>query len=53
MRAAKRLFNTAADADAAAILQAESDEQRGLLRSPNQVEQVRAHLEGRAALFED
>ena len=53
VRAAKRLFNTAADADAAAILQAESDEQRGLLRSPNQVEQLRAHLQGRAALFED
>ena len=53
VRAAKRLFTTAADADATAILLAESDEQRGLLRSPNQAEQVRAHREGRAASFED
>ena len=53
VRAAKQLFNTAADADAAAILQAESDEQDRLLRSPNQVEQVRAHLEKRTATFED
>lgn len=53
IRAAKRLYNAATDADAAAILQAESDEQRTLLRSPNQVEQVRAHLEKRAAVFED
>ena len=53
VRAAKRLFATAADADAAAILQAESDEQRELLGSANQVEQVRAHMERRAAVFTD
>lgn len=53
IRAAKRLFNTAADADAAAVLQAETDEQLRLLRSPDQVEQVRAHLDRRAAVFTD
>ena len=53
IRAAKRLFNTAADADAATILRAESDEQGALLRSPNQLEQVRAHLEKRPGTFKD
>ena len=37
VQAAKRLFNVTADGDAAAILQAESDEQEKLMRSPNQV----------------
>jgi enoyl-CoA hydratase/carnithine racemase len=53
IRAAKRLYNTAADADAAAVLQAESDEQARIIRSPNQVEQVMAHLEKRGAAFAD
>lgn len=53
IRACKRLYNTAADADAAAVLQAESDEQLGIIRSPNQVEQVAAHLHKRAAVFRD
>jgi len=53
IRASKRLYNTAADADAAAVLQAESDEQLGIIRSPNQVEQAMAHLEKRPAVFTD
>jgi enoyl-CoA hydratase/carnithine racemase len=53
IRAAKRLYNTAADADAAAVLQAESDEQLGIIRSPNQVEQVMAHMQKRPAVFRD
>lgn len=53
IRAAKRLYTLAADADAPAILKAESMEQLALLRSANQVEQVRAHIEKRPALFTD
>jgi len=53
IRAAKRLYNTAADADASAVLQAESDEHLGLIRSPNQVEQVMAHMQKRQAVFRD
>ena len=53
IRASKRLYNTAADADAAAVLQAESDEQLGIIRSPNQVEQVMAHMQKRPAVFRD
>jgi enoyl-CoA hydratase/carnithine racemase len=53
IRASKRLFNLAADADAATILQAESDEQIAILRQPNQVEAVMANLQKRAALFTD
>jgi enoyl-CoA hydratase/carnithine racemase len=53
IRAAKRLFNLAADADAVTVLAAESDEQAGLLGSPNQMEQVRANMEKRAARFAD
>ncbi|MGI4730576.1 MAG: crotonase/enoyl-CoA hydratase family protein [Janthinobacterium lividum] len=53
IRAAKRLFALAADADAATILQAESDEQAVLLPSPNQSEAVRANLKRRAAVFAD
>ena len=53
VKAAKRLFNLVADADAKAVLQAESDEQGKLMRSPNQVEAVRANMEKRAAVFVD
>lgn len=53
VRAAKRLFAAAADAQPSAILRAETDEQVRLLRTPNQVEQVRANMEGRAAVFRD
>jgi enoyl-CoA hydratase/carnithine racemase len=52
-RGAKRLYNLAADADAAAVLEAETVEQLAVIRKPNQVEQVRAHFEKRAAVFVD
>lgn len=53
IRASKRLYNLAADTDGATMLQAESDEQLKLMRSPNQVEAVRANMEKRAAVFAD
>ncbi|UUL82095.1 crotonase/enoyl-CoA hydratase family protein [Sphingomonas qomolangmaensis] len=53
VRAAKRLANLAADADSAAILQAESDEQARLMRTPNQLEAVRANIERRSPVFAD
>lgn len=53
IRGAKRLYNLAADADAAAVLEAESVEQLKVIRTPNQVEQVRANMEKRAAVFAD
>lgn len=53
VRAAKRLANLAADAGAGAILAAESDEQARLLRTPNQIEAVRANLDKRAPDFVD
>ncbi len=53
IRAAKRLANLAAEADGAAILDAESAEQARLIRSPNQIEAVRANFEKRAPKFED
>jgi enoyl-CoA hydratase/carnithine racemase len=53
IKASKRLFNLAADADATAVLRAESDEQIALMRSPNQVEAVRAAMEKRAPEFVD
>jgi enoyl-CoA hydratase/carnithine racemase len=49
IRAAKRLM--AGQGDRAAILQAESDEQMGLIGSPNQREAVRAALAGDVARF--
>ena len=55
VRAAKRLLNQAArslDASAAALLQAESDEQVVLIGSGNQMEAVRANLERREPRFE-
>ena len=53
VRASKRLYNLAADEDSAAVLRAESTEQVALMRSPNQVEAVRANMEKRAAVFAD
>lgn len=53
IRAAKRMFAVAADGDAGAILRAESEEQAGLLGTPDQREQVAANLAGRAARFVD
>jgi enoyl-CoA hydratase/carnithine racemase len=51
IRAAKRLFAVAADANAAAILRAEAEEQARLIGSADQREQVAANLEGRSARF--
>src|ERR1700689_447159 len=53
VRAIKRLLNTASDADAAAILLAESKEQGALIGSPNQIEAVRAGMAGRHGRFAD
>ncbi len=53
VRAGKRLMALADNADAATILQAESDEQIALMGSPNQTESVRANLEKRAPVFSD
>ncbi len=51
IRAAKRLANL--EADAAAILLAESREQAALLRSPNQIEAVMANMQKRMPAFAD
>jgi len=53
IRAIKRLLTTAVTRDAAAALAMETEEQRKLLASPNQVEAVRANLENRAPSFVD
>lgn len=53
VRASKRLYNLSADADGETVLLAESEEQIRLMRSPNQVEAVRANMEKRAAVFVD
>jgi enoyl-CoA hydratase/carnithine racemase len=53
VRSVKRLLNFANDADAAAILLAESKEQAALIGSPNQIEAVRAGMEGRPGRFAD
>ena len=53
VRAIKRLLNLASDADAAKILLAKSREQAALIGSPNQIEAVRAGVEGRAGRFAD
>ncbi len=54
LRADKRLMNASSQVladSAAALLQAESDEQVQLMGKPNQVEAVRANLEKRAPVF--
>jgi enoyl-CoA hydratase/carnithine racemase len=53
MRAIKRLADVALQADAPAILAAEREEQSALLRSPNQMEAVRAGMEKRPPRFVD
>jgi enoyl-CoA hydratase/carnithine racemase len=53
IRAAKRLLNRSADADAAELLVSESREQDRLMGSPNQIEAVRAGTEQRPAAFGD
>ncbi len=53
MRAAKRLFELALQADAQAILLAESTEQAALIGAAEQVEAVTARLEKRAAVYAD
>ncbi len=53
IRAAKRLLNQAVAAGALSALTAETDEQRALIGSPNQVEAVRANLEKRTPKFTD
>lgn len=52
-RAAKRLLNAASAVRADAVLLAESREQQALIGSANQLEAVRAGLEGRAPVFRD
>jgi enoyl-CoA hydratase/carnithine racemase len=53
VRAIKRLLDAASDSDAASILLAESREQAALIGSPNQIEAVRAGMEGRPGRFAD
>ena len=53
VRSVKRLLNFASDAGSAAILLAESKEQAALIGSPNQIEAVRAGMEGRPGRFAD
>jgi enoyl-CoA hydratase/carnithine racemase len=52
VRGAKRLYNAYAH-DAEALLMAESVEQAAVIRTPNQVEAVRANMEKRAPAFRD
>jgi enoyl-CoA hydratase/carnithine racemase len=51
LRAAKRLLNGASPVRAEAVLLAESREQQALIGAANQVEAVRAGLEGRPPVF--
>lgn len=53
IRAAKRLANSVADNDGKSILLAESKEQAGVIRQPNQVEAVMAGMAKRKAVFTD
>ena len=53
IRAGKRLFNLAAEADQHAVLLAESQEQGALIGSANQVEAVMANLQTRSPQFAD
>jgi enoyl-CoA hydratase/carnithine racemase len=51
IRAAKRLLNLAVASEAGVGLEAETNEQRGLLGTPNYIEAVRANLEKRSPHF--
>ncbi|HXH14533.1 MAG TPA: crotonase/enoyl-CoA hydratase family protein [Sphingomonas sp.] len=53
IRGSKTLYNFAADAGAQAVLLAETEEQLKVIRTPNQIEQVRANMEKRTAVFVD
>ena len=53
MRGAKRLCNLMGDASDAALLQAESDEQIKVIRTPNQMEAVMAEMQKRKPNFQD
>jgi enoyl-CoA hydratase/carnithine racemase len=53
VRGAKRLCNLAAEASDAELLQAESDEQIKVMRTPNQVEAVMAEMQKRLPVFVD
>lgn len=53
VRGAKRLCNMLADASDAQILQAESDEQNKVIRTPNQIESVMAEMQKRLPVFAD
>ena len=53
IRGAKRLCNMAHDADPRAMLEAETAEQRKVIGKPAMMEQVRANMERRAAVFAD
>ncbi len=51
VRGAKRLCNMLADASTAEVLQAESDEQVKVIRTPNQMEAVMAEMQKRKPMF--
>jgi enoyl-CoA hydratase/carnithine racemase len=53
IRGAKRLCNMMADATDADLLQAESDEQVKVIRTPNQMEAVMAEMQKRKPVFVD
>jgi enoyl-CoA hydratase/carnithine racemase len=53
VRGAKRLYNQAAEHDAATLLRAESMEQKRLIGSANQMEAVMANVEKRTPVFRD
>ena len=53
IRGAKRLCNMAHDADPLTMLEAETAEQMKVIGKPAMMEQVRAHMEKRAAVFVD
>jgi len=53
VRAGKRLFNLAADADQETILKHETSEQVALIGSPNQVEAVLSNMQKRVANYAD
>ena len=53
IRGAKRLCNMLSHASDAEILQAESDEQAKVIRTPNQIEAVMAHMAKRRPNFQD
>jgi len=53
IRAAKRLINNQRQPNFAAGLMAESVEQTGLMKTPNQIEAVKANFEKRAPKFSD